>query len=217
MFIPGKKVNGKQKQKKALTGKNATRKCTRAMNVRVARDSKFLNLRLNKILQRTRSSTTRLNYTEERGFGVIARENLKPGSIAVKYPGKVMTMQTARRLFSHLEDHWYDISKGNRDLVIVPAIERIDAITKTGITSLGCIANEPSIHELPNTFMTIRKRKKPIVVGSEVTLYLIVGRGCTVKAGEEITHYYGETYLRNYNINKTGCQEFLNKNCLNFH
>jgi len=188
------------------------------MNDRVARNSKFLNLHLNKILEGTRSSTqtTRLNYTEERGFGVTACKNVTQGKIALRFPGEVMTIQKARKFYSHLEDHWYDMSQGKRDLVLVPTIERIDAITKTGITSLGCIANEPGLNELPNTVMRMRKRKK-IVAGSKVTLYLIVGRGCTVKAGEQVTHYYGPKYQRNYEINETGCQEFLNSNCLNVH
>ena len=115
---------------------------------------------------------------------------------ALSYPGKVMTILQARKSFPYLEDYWVGI-KGTKDFVLVPSIDRIEAITKTGITSLGCIANEPGPDQLPNTFMTMRKRKKPIVLGGTLTLYLIVGQGCTVKVGEEITHFYGPGH-RNY-------------------
>ena len=130
--------------------------------------------------QRRSNQTTRLNHTEERGFGVVACKTLTPGMTALSYPGKVMTILQARKSFLYLEDYWVGI-KGTKDFVLVPSIDRIEAITKTGITSLGCIANEPGPDQLPNTFMTMRKRKKPIVLGGTLTLYLIVGQGCSMK------------------------------------
>ena len=209
-------MNGKQKQKKALTGNNATTKYTRARNVKVAEESKAFNLVLYEILegtQRRSNQTTRLNHTEECGFGVVACKKLTPGMTALGFPGEVMKIQKARDSFPYLEDYWVGI-KGEKDFVLVPSIDRIEAITKTGITSLGCIANEPGPDQMPNTYMTMRKRKKPIVSGGKLTLYLIVGRGCTVETGEQVTWYYGPGYDRNYEINKTGCHDFLKTNCL---
>ena len=218
--MKGRRANGFPKQRKARARK-ASNKYDRRKSHALVADSQAWNKRAQDIMRtQERTSperTTQLVSLPNSQLGVVARKNLNEYNIATTYPANVEDHSVARKHYSHLEDYWFGITgEDGSDLVAIPAIGRIGLVSKTGLTALGCFANEPGPTTTPNVIITLKGRKKKFKIGQSLTLNLTVGKGCCVKEGDQLFVYYGPSYKRNYRINEIGCQNFQHQNGLGY-
>lgn len=163
---------------------------------------------VDKLKRKERLYRTKVELKEHpiKGMGLFARDKFKKGDIIAYYK---VTVYDADKYISPTHNvYTFHIYRKN-GAYIKKYIGDIDKSSfpnpVNGISFLGPFANEPSVGETSNAEVDLNldenySDRRWLRAGDTVIYNVIAIK--TIKKGDEILWYYGDDYLRNYEVNE---------------
>ena len=158
---------------------------------------------------RYKTLKTKIKKMKTKGVGVFANKDIKKGEVIVYYLIKAYHIDEPPKKFKQVYTISLYSKKGveNNKLVGDLCDESLPPPDKNGIAYWGYLANEPSLGDTKNSFLSINTRenyksRSRFKFGDYVKYKLIATKN--IKKGDEITWCYTEddNYSRNY---ETSC------------